>query len=652
MILQKHVAAGLPSLHRSTNSRNMRLQSSRHARPCCMHKPFAMSGTLKPMAHVGPLHSCSTRSSSNAIQTLHASSSSIKYSSPVGSRQPAPLLYPAKQQQAHSRSSSYNSSRLQDSHNSSRSSVRAQAASSDIGRDNDFNFMNAVKRDLGMESNKLDAELRERVERAIVSLGYRVTVGDVAAKAGVKLSEADAALKAIAYDSLGNLEVSDQGEVVYSFDRNFISKIRNRSWLQRLRPLWKRTVNVVNYLARVAFGTALIVSVLLVWLAVVALMSSRDSDNRDSRGYGGSRGFVFIDPTDIIMIWDPSYGRHSRERVQRGEGMTFVEAVFSFVFGDGNPNLNFEERRWRALGAHIQRLGGVLSAEEMAPFLDPPPLGRRIRRGSEKYEDESFVLPALIKFNGEPFVDDEGRLLYKFLELQSTAALPSVRVTAAEAKVPLEKEWAFSEAGPGQQAGAALLGLVNIVGVVTLSSLLLDPIAKLSLYRQGLGFVLGLLPYLQGYAAAFFAIPAIRWFVDSRRNAAIDQRNDNRLEAVSLLQSGDPELAAKSASARKLGNTKVIGRQDIVYTTEKAADEQVNAQDEAEFDRKLGISRRQLPPRTANRVDDVFGRREDRMQRLQREAQDVEVDWGSSGRKQQQQQRRRQDDDWDRLDRW
>lgn len=65
---------------------------------------------------------------------------------------------------------------------------------------------------------------------------------------------------------------------MYAFDRDFMSKIRNRSWLQRLRPLWKRTVNVVNYLARVAFGTALIVSALLVWLAVIALMSSRDSD--------------------------------------------------------------------------------------------------------------------------------------------------------------------------------------------------------------------------------------------------------------------------------------------------------------------------------------------------------------------------------------
>jgi hypothetical protein len=82
----------------------------------------------------------------------------------------------------------------------------------------------------------------------------------------------------------------------------------------------------------------------------------------------------------------------------------------------------------------------------------------------------------------------------------------------------------------GQQAGALLLGVVNVVGVVTLSTMLADPISKLALYRQGLGFVLGLLPYLQTYAAAFFALPLLRLFVDGRRNAAIDDRNDNRLE--------------------------------------------------------------------------------------------------------------------------
>lgn len=51
---------------------------------------------------------------------------------------------------------------------------------------------------------------------------------------------------------------------------------------------------------------------------------------------------MFIDPTDIFLIWDPYYGRHTRRRVDSGDNMTFVEAVFSFVFGDGNPNDSYE----------------------------------------------------------------------------------------------------------------------------------------------------------------------------------------------------------------------------------------------------------------------------------------------------------------------
>jgi hypothetical protein len=37
----------------------------------------------------------------------------------------------------------------------------------------------AVKRELGMQSNKLDPNVKDRVEAAIARLGYRVTVGQV-----------------------------------------------------------------------------------------------------------------------------------------------------------------------------------------------------------------------------------------------------------------------------------------------------------------------------------------------------------------------------------------------------------------------------------------------------------------------------------------
>jgi hypothetical protein len=214
-----------------------------------------------------------------------------------------------------------------------------------------FDPIGDVQRELGMQSNRLDPDLRERVEAAIEGLGYRGTVGEVAARAGASIADADRALKALAYDALGHLEVgrggegrggraradeevrnnrgtgqqlrkllrngvappparreagsragprpsapertscepqnppnarapqvSRDGEVVYSFDRGFKSTLRNRSLLQRLRPLGKKAQSVGAYLVRAAFGSALLLSVLVVWLAVAVLTSSRDGD--------------------------------------------------------------------------------------------------------------------------------------------------------------------------------------------------------------------------------------------------------------------------------------------------------------------------------------------------------------------------------------
>ncbi|KIZ05146.1 Uncharacterized protein MNEG_2818 [Monoraphidium neglectum] len=179
--------------------------------------------------------------------------------------------------------------------------------------------------------------------------------------------------------------------------------------------------------------------------------------------------------------------------------------------------------------------------------------------------------------------------------------------------------------------------------------MLADPIAKLSLYRQGLGFVLGLLPYLQGYAGAFFAIPLVRALVDGRRNKEIEGRNDARLQAVELLQSGgDRDLDEKLAAARKLGGSRVIGRQDVVYTTEQGTAEQFDRMEAEEFDRKLGRQQqqqrrqeqRQLPERgSERRIDDVFGRRRERDAQYQAE----ERGRGRMGGRR---------DDWDDLDRW
>lgn len=475
-----------------------------------------------------------------------------------------------------------------------------------------MNPVDIVKREVGLQSNRLDQEVRDRVEKAIEQLGGRVTVGDVAAKAGIKLSEADECLKALAYDTLGVLEVSSEGDVVYAFKPGFRGALRSKSLLQRGRRILNRASGAASYLARISFGTALIASVVLVWLALLVLLSGRDRDDRRSGSsgggyYGGGGGInLFMNVTDLFFYWDPYYYRTTARRAAEEQKLNFVEAIFSFVFGDGDPNADYDERRWKELGRMIQSKGGIVTAEEMAPFLEPPQPSTG-RDATAYYPDESFVLPALIKFGGEAVVDDGGHLLYKFPSLQRTAVQGSRSGSARNERardaydVPLEQAWDFTAADEGQVLGTVLLGGANAAGVAMLSNLLAQRGAAYYLASQGLGFIPGLMPAFTLYAAAFFAIPAVRWFLNASRNRDIEARNDARVEAAQLLSSNAGGKAARAladklaaAQQGRAAGPKLVGtREDMVFTTERDVSEQSAKVELEDWDRRSGGGARQ-----------------------------------------------------------
>lgn len=58
-----------------------------------------------------------------------------------------------------------------------------------------------------VETDRLPSDVRDRTIQAVDLLGGRVTIGDVAARAGLKLDEAERALQALAADTDGFLEV-------------------------------------------------------------------------------------------------------------------------------------------------------------------------------------------------------------------------------------------------------------------------------------------------------------------------------------------------------------------------------------------------------------------------------------------------------------
>ena len=49
--------------------------------------------------------------------------------------------------------------------------------------------------------------------------------------------------------------------------------------------------------------------------------------------------------------------------------MNTLEAIFSFVFGDGDLNEDLDDVKWKAVGQIIRKSKGVVAAEQLAPFM-------------------------------------------------------------------------------------------------------------------------------------------------------------------------------------------------------------------------------------------------------------------------------------------
>jgi hypothetical protein len=431
---------------------------------------------------------------------------------------------------------------------------------------------------------------------AVEQLDYRVTVGDIAARAGLNINLAEQGLLALASEAGGHLQVAESGEIAYLFPKNFRAVLRNKFLRLRLQEWWAKIWRILFYLIRISFGILLLLSIVLIFVAialiVVAMSASSDNDNsgggRDSGGGG-----IFFFPSfwywgDIWWLFHPGYNRYDRpyrrqrpsSRSSRSNEMNFLEAIFSFLFGDGNPNVDLEERRWQEIGTVIRAQRGAVVAEQIAPYLDD--LGQGYNR---EYED--YMLPVLTRFNGRPEVSPDGQIVYHFPDLQTTArSTPTQSLTAHYLH---EKPWRFSQASSGQIIAAIGLGSVNIIGALMLGSLLQG--GEIAAQIGGLvAFVQSIYWLLLAYGIGFLTIPLIRYFWVQWKNSQVTKRNQKRQARVNILEQKDTTLQKKIAYAQQFAAQNIITNEDLAYTSETdLLDQELDRKDQidAEWQRRL-----------------------------------------------------------------
>ena len=205
-------------------------------------------------------------------------------------------------------------------------------------------------------------------------------------------------------------------------------------------------------------------------------IQSGGSDDRDerrdnSRGFSYGMGDFMFDLFYPRAYFSPNYGYYGRYdpyqiqgEVQQGEEEErsgILEGIFSYIFGDGNPNRNVEVARLQSAAQVIRENGGSVVAEQLAPFCDvEDPNEMEGRFGV----DESYVLPIVSQLGGVPSVTEDGDIIYSFPDLQvSSNDYEAVFTENLE-----EKRLEFNRNGATGNVLAGALGAVNLGGALYL----------------------------------------------------------------------------------------------------------------------------------------------------------------------------------------
>jgi len=395
---------------------------------------------------------------------------------------------------------------------------------------------------------------KEIVIKAINQLGRRVSVSDIATRTGLPLNSSSLLINQIASETGGHLQVSPSGEIAYLFPIGYQSRYITRGIQRLIEKFTEKTFALGFFLMRISFGIMLILSLAIIAVIFFAIVISA-SKNRDDDDFRFD--FNFFDWMILQdLLWNFNYSTYSPPNRISAKGtrkQNFLYDCFSFLFGDGNPNANLEERRWQAIAQLIRKDNSSVTADQLAPYTGTAP------------DNEDAVLPILVRFDGQPVVTESGNIIYRFPALQTTAIIGS----ASNTTKPYLNElpWQFSRANADSVVWIVVLAALNFLG----SWWLFFETSRI----PELAFAMPLIVLLVTYGTAFVAIPAIRYMFIQALNKKIEARNKVRQEYAARLNNPDEKLRNKLLEAKKMQiDQQAISADNLAYDTGRSALEQ------------------------------------------------------------------------------
>jgi hypothetical protein len=391
-----------------------------------------------------------------------------------------------------------------------------------------------------------DKEAYQKIRTAFKTQRNGATIADIVAKTALPLNTVRELVPVASDEYSGSLEVTESGEILYSFPRGFTSKYRG--FCAGLRRFMGKFVKTAQTTGKALFKVWIMVMlvgyfVLFMVIALAALLlsvavSMSGSNNRsESRGGGGLGGLYLVSSIFnlIIRVWFYSEltaslsGQPNRRQRQKPKGQPLYKALFSFVFGDGDPNADWQTREKRSVIAYIQANQGVISLPEFMVLtgLTPEKAG-------------SSITAYCVEFGGSPEASEDGTVVYRFDDLLLRANKDDFSASSS----PIKRLWKFSSNAPKMNGMFVAINGVNLIfgsyflfhafntGTITEYSQNLSYLYSFThalasiLVENPLPFLtvgLGIVPLV--FSLLFWLIPALRYGFEKRDNERIKLDN-------------------------------------------------------------------------------------------------------------------------------
>lgn len=266
--------------------------------------------------------------------------------------------------------------------------------------------------------------VRDKLVRAFRTSARESTKADLAGLTGLPLYQIEAELPAVGDEYGASLKVTQSGEILYSFPGGMRSRYRGfRPWLART---WRAFRKGAVAVAKTVFKAWIVIMllgyfILFLALALFAMVASvavqqggGGGNKREDRGRGGGIGGLWLTGRlfdSLIRLWfysellrDPDTRR--RQTLDRENRKPLYKAVFSHVFGDGDPNPGWADIEKKSVVAFLQTHKGIITMPE---FMAVTGLGPE--------QAETAINRYMLEFEGSPEVTEGGTIYFSFPKL-------------------------------------------------------------------------------------------------------------------------------------------------------------------------------------------------------------------------------------------